>query len=296
MSTIDTGITQKRGIGGLKKRTALGRSGAKIILYVSLILISVMTAFPFLWMFSTSFKLPGNAMILPPRWIPNPIIFDNYPDLFSTFPFGIFFFNSIKISFFVVIIQLIVCSLGGYGFSRLTFKWKKLAFGVLIASMMLPPAVRIVPLYIIYKNIGWLDTHYPLIIAPAVANTFGTFLFRQFFMTVPNELEDAAIIDGCGLPRIYWHIMLPQAKPVISTVAIFAFTSSWKNFLGPLVYLNKLQNFTVPLGLSFFQGQFATHYTMLMAGTTLSVVPILVVYFLAQDYFIKGIVTTGLKG
>ena len=295
MSTADVSTAREQ-ITRTKYRTLTKRIGAKVLIYILLCMVSIITVFPFLWMVSTSFKIAGNAMILPPRWIPDPFVFENYPRLFTAFPFGIFFLNSIKISFFVVIFQTFVCSIGGYGFARLDFRGKKIAFSLLIGAMMLPVAVRIVPLYIFYKHIGWLDTHYPLIIAPAVANTFGTFLFRQFFMTIPNELEDAAIIDGCGLTRIYWNVMLPQAKPVISTVAIFAFTRSWNNFLAPLVYLNRMNKFTVPIGLSFFQGELSTQYTLLMAGTTMSVVPMLIIYFLAQDYFIKGIVTTGLKG
>jgi multiple sugar transport system permease protein len=241
-------------------------------------------------------KRPGDALVLPPQWVPNPVSWENYPRLFTVLPFGRFFFNSIKISLLVVLGQTFICSLGGYGFARLTFRGKNIAFAILIGSLMMPVAVRIVPLYLAYKVIGWLDTHYPIIIAPVVANTFGTFLFRQFFMTVPDDLEDAAVIDGCNKFRVFWNVMIPMAGPVISTVAIFAFMHSWNNFLEPLIYLNRIQKFTVPIGLSFFQGAYQTEYTVLMAGATVAVMPILLIYFLAQDYFVKGIVTTGLKG
>ncbi len=233
----------------------------RAVLYLCFVLISIITVFPFLWMLSTSFKTAGNAVLIPPQWIPDPVSYANYPRLFTTLPFAIFFWNSIKISFLVVIGQTFICSIGGFGFARLDFRGKKIGFGILIGSLLMPVAVRIIPLYIGYKTIGWLDTHYPIIIAPIVANTFGTFLFRQLFMTVPDELEDAAIIDGRNLFRVYWNVMIPQAKPVISTVAIFAFMHSWNNFLEPLIYLTRIQNFTVPIGLSFFQGAYTIEYT-----------------------------------
>ena len=277
-------------------RSGIRLIGRRALLYLALVLISVITVFPFLWMFSTSLKRPGDALVIPPQWIPDPLTFENYARLFKILPFSLFFANSLKISLLVVLGQLLVCSLGGFGFARLSFRGKATAFAILIGSLMMPVAIRIIPLYLGYKAIGWLDTHYPIIIPVVLANTFGTFLFRQFFMTIPDDLEDAAVIDGCGLFRVYWSVMMPQAGPVISTVAIFAFMSSWNNFLEPLIYLNNMRKFTVPIGLSFFQGTYVTEYTALMAGTTVAVLPILIVYFLAQDYFVKGIVTTGIKG
>jgi multiple sugar transport system permease protein len=267
-----------------------------IVLYSALTAIALVTVFPFLWMISTSLKEPGQALIIPPRLIPNPLIFGNYVRLFSALPFATFFRNSIKISVLVVIGQVFIDSLGGFALGRLDFRGKNFGWSILIGSMMMPIAIRIIPLYMGYNAIGWLDSHYPLILAPVLANTFGTFLFRQFFMTIPDDLEDAAIIDGCSDFRVYWTIMMPQAKAVIGSVAIFAFLHSWNNFLEPLVYLSRMEKFTVPIGLSFFQGQFSTDYTTLMAGATTAVVPILFVYFFAQDYFVKGIITTGLKG
>jgi multiple sugar transport system permease protein len=280
-------MTSHRPAGLLARRT---------LLYLTYVVIGVITIFPFLWMISTSLKRPGDALVIPPQWIPDPVSFESYPRLFTKLPFGVFFANSIKISFLVVAGQLLICSLGGYGFARLNFRGKNAAFAILIGSLMLPAAVRIVPLYLGYKTIGWLDTHWPVILPHIVANTFGTFLFRQFFMTIPDDLEDAAVIDGCNRLSVYWHVMMPQAGPVVSTVAIFAFMHSWNNFLEPLIFLNRIHKFTVPIGLSFFQESYGTEYTVLMAGTTVAVLPILIVYFLGQDYFVKGIVTTGLKG
>lgn len=264
--------------------------------YAILILLAILCFFPFLWMLSTSLKLPTRALLIPPRILPNPWYAQNYIDLFLRVPFAMFFMNSIKVSVLVVLIQVFVCAIGGFGFARLEFPGKKLAFGILIGALLLPVAIRIIPLYVAYAKIGWLNTHWPIIIAPAVANTFGTFLFRQTFMTIPDELEDAAIIDGCSLSQIFWNVMLPQAKAVLSTVSIFAFMHSWNNFLEPYIYISRVHKFTLPIGLVFFQGENETQYTLLMAGTTVAVLPVLLVYIVAQDYFVRGVVLTGLKG
>ena len=264
--------------------------------YLALIFVTVLCAFPFLWMLSTSLKLPTRALLIPPRLVPNPLHPQNYIELFKRIPFGIFFANSIKVSVLVVLIQVFVCAIGGFGFARLDFPGKKAAFGILIGALLLPVAIRIIPMYVAYATIGWLNTHWPIIIAPAVANTFGTFLFRQTFMTVPDELEDAAIIDGCSLFQIFWNVMLPQAKAVTSTVCIFAFMNSWNNLLEPYIYISRIHKFTLPIGLLFFQGESSTQYTLLMAGATIAILPIFLVYVVAQDYFVRGVVLTGLKG
>jgi multiple sugar transport system permease protein len=195
-----------------------------------------------------------------------------------------------------VIGRLIVCSLGAYGFARLDFPGRDLAFGMLLASLMIPDMVATIPLYVAYANIGWINTHWPLIVPPIVANTFGTFLLRQFFMGVPKEFEEAALIDGASHLDIYARIMLPLSKPALATLAIFTFLGSWNDFFHPLIYLNSVDQFTVSVGLAFFQGQFATEYTRLMAGVMLSVLPIMVVYSFAQQYFTRGINLSGLKG
>ncbi|MGE3268055.1 MAG: carbohydrate ABC transporter permease [Chloroflexota bacterium] len=266
--------------------------------YVLCVLIAALTVFPFLWMVSTSFKLPSEAITLPPQWIPSPFTLENYTKLFtsSLLPFPIFFLNSLKITSLVVIGRLFVCSLGAYGFARLEFPGRDAAFAMLLASLMVPEVVQIIPLYIGYAQIGWIDTHWPLIIPPIVANTFGTFLLRQFFLSIPKDLEEAATIDGANHFDIYWRIMLPLAKPALATLAIFTFMASWNDFLHPLIFLNSTQNFTLTVGLAFFQGQAATDYTRLMAGVVVSVLPIMVVYAAAQQYFTRGVILSGVKG
>lgn len=271
---------------------------SRVLGYGLCVLVAAVCVFPFLWMLSTSFKEPSEAITLPPRWIPSPIIFDNYTSLFTDtlLPFPRFFFNSLKITSLVVIGRLFICSLGAYGFARLEFPGRDAAFALLLGSLMVPEVVQVIPLYTAYARIGWIDTHWPLIIPPIVANTFGTFLLRQFFLTIPKDLEEAAVIDGANHFNIYWRIMLPLAKPALATLAIFTFMGTWNDFFNPLIFLNTTPMFTLTVGLAFFQGQAATDYTRLMAGVMLSVVPILVVYSMAQKYFTQGVVLSGIKG
>ncbi len=268
------------------------------VVYAICLLVAFTTVFPFLWMLSTSFKEPTEAVVLPPQWIPNPFTLENYQSLFTSpiLPFPLFFLNSVKITVLVVLGRLFICSLGAYGFARLSFPGRDVAFAVLIASLMVPDMIAIIPLYVAYAAIGWIDTHWPLIIPPIVANTFGTFLLRQFFLAIPKEFEEAALIDGASHWDIYWRIMLPLAKPALATLGIFTFMGTWNDFFHPLIYLNDTRNFTLPLGLAFFQGEFSTEYTRLMAGVMLAVLPILAVYAAAQQYFTQGITLSGIKG
>lgn len=268
------------------------------IIYAACLIISLLTVGPFLWMLSTSLKLPSEAVVLPPQWIPSPATLENYKGLFTNpiLPFVKFVFNSVYIAILVVAGRLIVCALGAYGFARLTFPGRDLAFAMLLGSLMIPEMLLVIPLYSAYARIGWIDTHLPLIIAPIVANTFGTFLLRQFFMTIPREYEDAAILDGASHLRIFWDIMLPLAKPALATVAVLTFIGSWNDFVNPLIYLNNLDQFTLPAGLAFYQGDTSTDYPSLMAGAMIAVIPTLLIYAAAQRYFTQGVVLTGVKG
>lgn len=268
-----------------------------VILYTLMILIGAVTILPFLWMISTSFKLPTEAMRFPPQWIPDPFTLENYVALFTSpfLRFPLFIWNSAKIAVLVVVGRLLICSLGGYGFARLNFPGKDAAFAMLLGALMIPSMVTIFPLYFAYARIGWIDTHWPLIIPPIVANTFGTFLMRQFFLTIPKDLEDAAIVDGASHFGIFWRIMLPLAGPVLATLTIFTFMSSWNDFFDPLIFLNRTENFTLTVGLAFFNNQDGAQYTRLMAGVVISLLPMLLVYSFAQKYFTRGIALTGLQ-
>ena len=267
-------------------------------IYLICVLVSSITIGPFLWMISTSFKLPSEAIVLPPRWIPEPFVWDNYLGLFTNemLPFVRFIFNSTYIAVLVVIGRLFVCALGAYGFARLTFPGRDVAFAMLLGSLMIPDMLAVMPLDAFYSQIGWIDTHWPLIVPPIVANTFGTFLLRQFFMTIPKDYEDAAILDGASHLRIFWDIMIPLAKPALATVGVLAFIGSWNDFFNPFVFLNSLDQFTLPGGLAFYPGELSTEYTSLMAGAVVAIVPTLLVYVLAQRFFTQGVVLTGVKG
>jgi multiple sugar transport system permease protein len=270
---------------------------AKVAIYVACVLIACTTVGPFVWMLSTSFKLPTEAVSFPPKWIPKPFVTENYKYLFDNgiLPFGRFFINSAYIAVLVVIGRLFVCSLGAYGFARLSFPGKNAAFAMLLASLMIPDMLTVIPLFSVYTKLGLINTHFPLIVPPIVANTFGTFLMRQFFMSVPKEFEEAALLDGASHLRIFLTIMLPLSKPALATLAVFTFMNSWNDFFNPLIYLTDVNKFTLPAGLAFFQGENANQYTQLMAGTVLSVVPTLLLFIAAQRYFMRGINLSGLK-
>ncbi len=277
----------------MKKATSVWLK--RLPLYFVLTVILVLTVLPLLWMISTSFKTTAAVTAIPPQFIPSPIRWSNYPKALASAPFGLFFFNSFKITVLVMIGLTMISALGGYGFARFDFPLKGFLFGLLLAAMMVPYAMLVVPLYSMFRTLGWLDHHVALIVPPIMANTFSTFLFRQYFRSIPKELDEAAIIDGASPFGIFARILMPLAAPAVATVAVFAFMNNWNSFLPPLIYLQSTAKFTVTVGLSVFQGQFATHYQLLMAVATLAILPILGVYLWAQKYFIRGVVTSGLK-
>ncbi len=274
---------------------------ATVLQYLTLTVLAVLFIFPLVWMVSTSFKVPGDELVWPPEWIPTPMTGENYERLFSPrtarrLPFLNFILHSAYIAAVVVIGRVMVCSAAGFAFARLRFPGRDLAFGMLIASLLLPEVLMIIPLYSLYHRIGWLDTHWPLIVPPIFANTFGTFLFRQFFMTLPQELDDAARMDGARYWQIFTRIALPLSGPVAAALAIFTFQGSWNNFQTPVIFITTLRNQTLPVGLQAFNQEFTTEYSVLMAGSVLALVPILILFVLFQRYFTEGIQFSGLKG
>lgn len=283
------------------RRRAVGNGIRSSAMYTLLIFIAVLTIFPFLWMFSTSFKTSGSEMVWPPQWIPDPFTLENYPKLFSfgsAFPFARFIWNSVYISAVSVAGRVAFCALAGYAFARIPFSGQKPAFAFLILALLMPGMVLIIPLYQLYKTLSWLDTHMPLIVPNIFASTFGTFLFRQFFMTLPQELEDAARIDGAGYFMSFWRIALPLSKPVLAALAIFTFQGTWNAFESSRIFVLETRNQTLPVGLQIFNGraEYAAKYGLLMAGATMAIIPVLIVYSFLQRYFVQGIALTGLKG
>jgi multiple sugar transport system permease protein len=283
------------------ERVSLGGRVRAALTYLVLGLISLLTIFPFLWMLSASLMGENESAVYPPRFLPKNVTSDNYTSLFTGYipailPFDTYIFNSIYIALLVVVGRVFACALAGYAFARLRFPGRDLAFGLLLASLMVPGVIRLIPLYHGYKAIGWLDTHAPLIVPAILANTFGTFLLRQFFMTLPVELEEAARIDGASTFTIFTRIALPLSLPAMAALAIFTFQGSWNDFTTPVIYINDIKKTTLPVGLSVFSGQFGTQYELLMAGAMIGLVPVLIVYLFFQRYFVQGIALTGIKG
>lgn len=269
--------------------------------YLLLTILAVIFIFPLIWMISTSMKVPGTELIWPPQWIPQPVTFDNYHNLFTGrvaryLPFVTFMWHSFYIAVVVVVGRLVICSASGFAFARMRFPGSGFAFGMLLFSMLMPSVVMIIPLYSLYTRIGWIDTHWPLIVPAIFASTFGVFLFRQFFMTLPQDLDDAARVDGASFFRIFWEIALPQSKPIMATLAIFSFEGSWNDFQTALIYITTLKHQTLPVGLQAFNQQYNTDYAMLMAGSVLAILPILILFVAFQRYFVQGITVTGLRG
>jgi multiple sugar transport system permease protein len=267
------------------------------IIHLLLAAVGVMWMIPFIWMVSTSFKHLSQVFVYPPEFIPNPWIWTNYPRAVTAGPFLNWVFNSFRIAVLVTVGQLITCSLGGYAFARLRFPGRDTLFLMYLATMMIPGQVTIIPVFVMMNRLGWVDTPLPLII-PALASAWGTFLFRQFYLTLPKELEDAAKIDGCSYFRIYTQILGPLAKPIFATQAVFSFMGHWNDLFGPLIYLQTKTSKTLTVGLLQFRADYQglNQWGIMMAGLTLSVLPILILFVVGQRYFVQGIALTGIKG
>ena len=275
-----------------KKSSAVLR---RVLLYIVLILIAVIMVVPFLWMLSTSLKTQYDAVKIPPVWIPDPPQWENYVKLFTEQPMFQFMLNTIKIVFFVVLGQLFFSSLAAYSFARISFKGRNVVFFFYIATLMVPGQVTMIPTYLMFAKAGLTDNHLALIL-PAFFSAFGVFLLRQFFMSLPRELEEAAEIDGCNPFMTYWRIMLPLVVPAMLTLGVFTLMNTWNDYMGPLIYLSSPEKYTMTLGIAYFKGVYTTQWNLVMAGSIVSVVPILIVYLCAQKYFIEGIAFSGVKG
>jgi multiple sugar transport system permease protein len=267
-----------------------------IILHIILIIGAIIMVFPFIWMILTSFKDISQTFIIPPKWIPDPWVWENYPNSLQALPFGRAYFNSFYISVIVVGVSLITASMAAYAFAKINFPGRELLFLLFLATMMVPYQVTIIPLFLIMKQLGWVDTHLSIIVPGALFNAFAVFLLRQFIRGIPKEMEEAATIDGASRLRIYWQIILPLLVPAMSALGIFLFLGSWNSFFYPLIFLSNPDLFTVPLMLNQFRGQYTVDWTLLMAGSAIAVIPVLVVYLIGQRKIIEGITLTGLTG
>jgi multiple sugar transport system permease protein len=272
-----------------------GRIAASVLLYLAVSIGAIVMILPFAWMLLGSVKDLGQLYQVPPNWIPNPFVFQNYVNAWTSVPFDTGYINSTIVTVTVVVANLLTCSMAAYAFARIEFPFRHTLFILFLATLMVPEQVTIIPLYIIIKNLGLIDTLFSLIIPYALFNAFGVFLLRQFIKSLPVDLEEAAIVDGANRWTIYWRIILPLIRPALAAFGIFTFLFQWNNFFRPLVFLNSIDNYTVPLAINFFRGQYATDFALLMAGSAISIVPVLIVYIIGQRHIIEGIATTGMK-
>ena len=257
--------------------------------------VALLFLIPFLWMISSSLKPNYQIFEVPPRWIPNPPAWENYRAALTTLPFDRYVLNTAIISLLTIVGHLLSCTLIAYAFARLRAPGRDALFVVVLATMMLPYPVTMVPLYVIFSRLGWINTFLPLTAPAFFGSAFYIFLLRQFFLTLPADFEDAATMDGANLLQILWRIILPLSTPALATVAIFTFQASWNDFLAPLIYLQKPDLYTVTLGLQFFRSTYTTNWAYLMAASLATALPVIAVFFAAQRYFVEGITLSGIK-
>ncbi|WP_051572135.1 carbohydrate ABC transporter permease [Ruminiclostridium cellobioparum] len=268
----------------------------KALIYIFMTIFAVFLGFPFLWMVITSLKTSGQIFIYPPVFIPDPVQLSNYTDAWVKASFSKYFFNSVFVTVLTVAGQITTSSLAAYSFSRLHYKGRDKIFLTYLATMMIPFPVVMVPNFVIMRVFHWLNSYQALIV-PSIFTAYGTFMLRQFFMSIPSELDEAATIDGSSKFGIFCKIIMPLSKPGIITLCVFSFIGSWNSFLWPLLVTNKQNMFTLPLGLAIFRGfEYNIQYNLLLAGTVICILPILVIYLLAQKFFVEGIALSGIKG
>ncbi len=273
-----------------------GKNNLKyVIVYFLLVALSILFIFPFVWMIMTSLK--NNREMILPIFFPTEYHFENYIKALTVMPFGRYAINTLIITGVNIFGTLMSCSLVAYAFARLRWKGRDIWFIVMLATMMLPSQVTQIPLFVLYKNYNWLNTYLPLVVGSFFGGgAFNIFLLRQFFKTLPNELAEAARIDGYSEIRIFLQVMMPLCKPALATIAIFSFMGSWNDFFGPLIYLTDPKLYTIALGLRAFKGYSGVQWNYLMAASVATSIPTLVLFFCFQNYFVKGITLTGIKG
>lgn len=287
ISQSQTRSTQKR----------LLRLLGELLKYVVLLLCSLFFILPWIWMISTSLKNPQELSVYPPIWIPHPIRWDNYLQAFRQAAFAAYLGNTLLVTLPSVLGAVLSNAIVAYGFGRLRWPGRDLVFGVVLATLILPGFVTFIPLYLIFRKLNWINTYLPLVIPTFLGNPFFIFLLRQFFMGLPEELSDAARVDGASEFRIFTQIVLPLARPALAVVALFQFIGSWNDYFGPLIYLSDKALYTISLGIANMQSSYGfMNFAWIMAATCMSVLPIVVLFFFAQRTFIEGIALTGLKG
>src|SRR5687768_2980168 len=284
------------GMRNFERAKKLRRFGYILLIYGVAVPGAIMFIMPFLWMFSTSLKASNEIFVFPPKWIPTTLHWENYSEALELAPFGLYLRNTLFITLGNMLGNLFSCTLAAYGFARLRARGKNFLFLLMLGTVMLPNWVTLIPQYILFTSIGWGNSFAPLMIPAWFGWPFFIFLLRQFFMTIPKELEEAARLDGASTFGIFWRIFLPLSKPALATVAVLAFIGNWNNFLTPLIYLRDTDLHTLAIAVNRFRGQYAVYYNFMMAISVLVVIPVIIIFFISQRFLIKGIVTTGIKG
>ncbi len=269
---------------------------AAVAAYMALVLLAFVFVAPFLWMVSTSLKIDSQIFTERVQWLPNPVVWANYPKAVESFPFMLYLRNTLFVCLMAMVGTVFSATLPAYGFSRIRWRGRDTLFLILLMTIMIPAQVTMLPVFLIFRWLGWTGTFLPLVIPPFLGSAFSIFLLRQFFLTIPQELSDAARIDGCSEMGILARVIVPLAKPAIATVALFSFTSAWMDFLNPLMYLHDERSYTLAVGLQSFLGRHSMEWSLLMAAATVITIPMLVLFFFAQRTFIQGIALTGMKG
>jgi multiple sugar transport system permease protein len=266
----------------------------KILMRVLLIVVATIMLFPFLWMISGAFKPSDEVMEYPPKIIPSEIRYENFTELFKEVPFGRYMINSFIVAGSVTIFSLLFHSMAGYALARLRFPGKRFLFIGILSTMMIPFYAIVIPLFIIIRQVGWYDTYLGLII-PWIPHAFGIFLLRQYYITFPKELVDAAVIDGCSHIGVFFRIALPLSKPILAALGVIFFISNWDRFLWPLIITSSAEMRVVPLGIVQLKGQYVAHWNLILAGATIACIPTIIIFILLQNFIVKGIKTTGIK-
>ena len=300
---VETGAQSLAGrtepLGGTAQRADLRRQRPRfgidqLGLYVALFALSALFCFPFLWLVLTSLKPPDE--VFAGAFFPDPVYPENYSDVFRYAPVGRWLWNTTVIAVLGVVSVVLSSSLVAYGFARLRFRGRNQLFALVIATYMLPAAVTMVPTFLIWRELNAVGTFFPLWAGNLFGSAFYIFMLRQFLLTIPQDLMDAARVDGASYLRIYWNVMMPLIKPALVAVAIFEFQAKWNDFMTPLIYLNRPEQYTMSLGLGMFKSEYETQWALWMAASVIFTVPMIILFFLAQRYFMEGIAHTGLKG
>jgi multiple sugar transport system permease protein len=280
----------------IRNRRLVRRILDRFLTHLVLTVLGITFGLPFLWLLTTSLKANRQIFVWPPVLIPDPLIWRNYTDTFTFAPLHLYALNSLIIAAAHVFGATIISALAGYAFARLRAPGKNLIFMLVISTMMVPGVVTLVPLFILFAKLRWVDTFLPLTIPVMLGTPFFIFLLRQFFLTLPEEMIEAAVVDGASQWRIWWKIAMPNAMPALATAAVFSFIAAWNDFVTPLVFLNSRSKYTLALGLQVFLTEHNAEWGLLMAASTMTVFPIILLFFFAQKQFIQGIALTGIKG